>query len=62
VSFGDLSSATEASLALRRAGFVKVPKGLWVTQDQLDLILYLASQNLPTINHIKETCHDPRRP
>lgn len=40
--------------ALRAAGFVRVPGGLWCTPEQLELILYMLQQNLPEINAIKE--------
>ena len=39
--------------AIRAAGFVRVPGGLWATQEQLDLILYMLQQNLPEIETIK---------
>jgi phosphoglucomutase len=40
--------------AIRAAGFVRVPGGLWATQEQLELILYMLQQNLETINKIKD--------
>ena len=40
--------------AIRAAGFVRVPGGLWATQEQLDLILYMLQQNKDDINAIKE--------
>ena len=40
--------------AIRAAGFVRVPGGLWATPEQLELILYMLQQNLDTINKIKE--------
>ncbi len=40
--------------AIRAAGFVRVPGGLWATQEQLELILYMLQGNLETINRIKE--------
>lgn len=53
--------------AIRAAGYVRVPGGLWATQEQLDLILYMLQQNLDTINKIKdrydgtaETSDNPR--
>jgi hypothetical protein len=45
------------SRALQRAGFVKLP-ARWVTQDQLELIEYMARQNLPEIARIKKEIHD----
>jgi hypothetical protein len=40
--------------AIRAAGFVRVPGGLWCTTEQLELILYMLQQNLDTINKIKD--------
>lgn len=40
--------------AIRAAGFVRVPGGLWATPEQLELILYMLQQNLDTINKIKD--------
>lgn len=40
--------------AIRAAGYVRVPGGLWCTSEQLQLILYMLRQNLPEINAIKE--------
>lgn len=42
--------------ALRLAGYVKLP-AWWVTQEQLELIEYMASQNLAEINRIKEKAY-----
>lgn len=50
------ASDSPAARALRAAGYVKLP-GWWVTQEQLELIEYLARQNLETINRIKDR-HD----
>ena len=47
------ASDSPAARALRQAGFVKCPSW-WITQDQLELIEYLARQNLEQINRIKE--------
>jgi hypothetical protein len=41
------------STALRLAGYVKCP-ALWVTQEQLELIYYMAQQNFDEIKRIKE--------
>ena len=46
-------SDSPAGRALRQAGFVKCPSW-WITQDQLELIEYLARQNLDEINRIKD--------
>ncbi len=40
--------------AIRAAGFVRVPGGLWATPEQLELIMYMLQQNLDTINKIKD--------
>jgi hypothetical protein len=47
------ASDSPAAQALRQAGFVKCPSW-WITQDQLELIEYLARQNLDQIKSIKE--------
>jgi hypothetical protein len=47
------ASDSPAARALRQAGFVKCPSW-WVREDQLELIEYLARQNLEQINRIKE--------
>jgi hypothetical protein len=39
--------------ALRLAGYVKLP-AWWVTEEQLQLIEYIAKQNLAEINRIKD--------
>ena len=46
------ASDSPGSRALRQAGFVKLP-GLWVTQEQLELVLYMACQNLDEVIRIK---------
>ena len=46
-------SNSPGAQALRRAGYVKLP-AWWVTEDQLELMAYMAKQNLPEINKIKE--------
>jgi hypothetical protein len=48
------SDTSPGASALRAAGYVRVPGGMWATQEQLDLILYMLRQNLPEINAIKE--------
>lgn len=40
--------------AIRAAGYVRVPGGLWCTPEQLELILYMLQQNLDEINAIKD--------
>ena len=44
--------------AIRAAGFVRVPGGLWCTTEQLELIMYMLQQNLPEINKIKERAYE----
>lgn len=39
--------------ALRAAGYVKLP-GFWVTEEQYELVAYMARQNKDTIDTIKE--------
>jgi hypothetical protein len=46
------ASNSPGARALRLAGYVKLP-GLWVTQEQLELVLYMARQNLDEVNRIK---------
>jgi hypothetical protein len=52
------ASDSPAARALRDAGYVKLP-GWWVTQEQLQLIEYMARQNLDTINRIKDRYDGP---
>jgi hypothetical protein len=47
--------------ALRAAGFVRVPGGLWATQEQLDLIMYMVRPNLEIIDKIKDQAEWHRR-
>ena len=51
------SSDSPVARALRAAGYVKLP-GWWVTQEQMDLIEYMARQNLPEVNEIKERANE----
>jgi hypothetical protein len=44
--------------AIRAAGYVRVPGGLWATPEQLELIMYMLQQNLPEINKIKERAYE----
>jgi hypothetical protein len=48
------SDTSPGARALRAAGYVRVPGGMWATQEQLDLIMYMVRQNLPEIMAIKE--------
>ena len=45
--------------AIRAAGYVRVPGGLWATQEQLDLIMFMLKPNLDTINKIKDRYDGP---
>lgn len=38
--------------ALRNAGYVKIP-GWWVSQEDMDLIRWIANKHLPEVNRIK---------
>lgn len=40
--------------AIRAAGYVRVPGGLWATQEQLDLIMVMLEPNLDRIYKIKD--------
>ena len=44
---------TPQSQALRDAGFVRVPTGLWVTAEERALIACMAEQHIDVINKIK---------
>jgi hypothetical protein len=46
------ASNSPGARALRLAGYVKLP-AWWVTEEQLQLIEYMAQQNLPEISRIK---------
>ena len=46
-------SNSPGAKALRLAGYVKLP-AWWVTEEQLQLIEYMAKQNLAEINRIKD--------
>lgn len=48
---------TPQSQALRDAGFVRVPSGVWITAKERDLILQMAEQHLDIINKIKGRVH-----
>jgi hypothetical protein len=50
-------SNSPGARALRRAGYVKLP-AWWVTQEQLELIEYMAKQNLAEINRIKDQSYE----
>ena len=47
------ASDSPAAKALREAGYVKLPSW-WVTQEQMELIEYMAKQNLDDIYRIKD--------
>jgi hypothetical protein len=51
----DMSNSPGA-VALRLAGFVKLP-GWWVTQEQFELIEYMARQNKAEIDAIKDQAY-----
>jgi hypothetical protein len=53
-------SNSPGARALRLAGFVKLP-AWWVTEEQLQLIEYMAKQNLAEINRIKDQAEWHRR-
>ena len=52
-------SNSPGARALRLAGYVKLP-AWWVTQEQLELIEYMAKQNKDDIDVIKERANAPR--
>ena len=43
--------------ALRSAGYKPCPR-YWLTQEQLDLVEYMAKQNSAEINRIREAAHE----
>lgn len=47
--------------AIRAAGYVRVPGGLWATQEQLDLIMFMLKPNLNHIDKIKERYTNEKR-
>jgi hypothetical protein len=53
-------SNSPGARALRQAGYVKLP-AWWVTEEQLQLIEYMAKQNLAEINRIKDQAEWHRR-
>ncbi len=53
-------SNSSGARALRLAGFVKLP-AWWVTEEQLQLIEYMAKQNLAEITRIKDQAEWHRR-
>jgi hypothetical protein len=50
-------SNSPGARALRLAGYVKCP-AWWLTQEQFELLQYMARQNLPEINKIKERAYE----
>jgi hypothetical protein len=50
-------SNSPGARALRLAGYVKLP-AWWVTQEQFELIEYMAKQNKDDIDAIKERAYD----
>jgi hypothetical protein len=51
-------SNSPGARALRLAGYVKLP-AWWVTQEQFELIEYMAKQNKDDIDAIKERANAP---
>jgi len=47
------ASNSPGARALRLAGYVKCP-AWWLTQEQFELLQYMAKQNLAEINRIKK--------
>jgi len=47
--------------AIRAAGYVRVPGGLWCTPEQLDLIMFMLRPNLEIIDKIKDRYEWHRR-
>jgi hypothetical protein len=49
-------SNSPGARALRLAGYVKCP-AWWLTTEQFELLKYMAEQNLPEINRIKDDAY-----
>lgn len=49
-------SNSPGALALRRAGYVKLP-ALWVTKEQLEIIERMVHPNKPEIDRIKTNAY-----
>lgn len=50
-------ATSKSAVALKAAGFKRIPSW-WVTDEQLELIRYMAKQNLDTINAIRVQAHN----
>lgn len=50
------ASDSPGARALRRAGYLKSPS-FWVTQEQYDMILWMAHQNKNDVDAIKEQAY-----
>lgn len=44
--------------ALRAAGYLPCPR-LWLTQEQMDLLVYMAKQNEDEVNRIRAEANGP---
>ena len=49
-------ATSKSAIALKAAGFKRIPSW-WVTDEQLELIRYMAKQNLEEINAIRLHAH-----
>jgi hypothetical protein len=43
---------SKGAAALRAAGYLPCPR-LWLTQEQMDLVIYMAQQNFDAVNRIR---------
>ncbi len=48
---------SKGAMALRAAGFKPCPRW-WLTQDQLDLVEYMAKQNADEVNRIRVAAYE----
>lgn len=48
---------SKGAMALRAAGFKPCPRW-WLTQDQLDLVEYMAKQNADEVNRIRAAAYE----
>lgn len=52
------ASNSPGARALRRAGYLKLP-AWWVTEEQMQLITYMAEKNKDEIDRIKREAYGP---
>lgn len=50
---------SKGAMALRAAGYHPCPR-LWLTQEQMDLVIYMANQNADEVNRIRAEANKGR--